>query len=118
MIRASIALTCLLIVISCSRINTNIQDIGKHSAYPESVARVKELPDNTWVTLTGKIVRGLGDNLYLFQDSSDEIKVAITDKAWNGESYNPEIKVKLTGKINLNMHGIQINVDQIEQLTE
>lgn len=125
MIRISITLTCLLIIIGCSEIkndvkdvNTDIQDIGKQSAFPESVTRARELPDDTWVTLTGKIVRDLGDHLYIFQDSTDEIKVSITEKAWNGVSFNPEIKVKITGKVNFNMHGIQINIVKVEQLAE
>ena len=116
--RASIALTSLLLMVSCSQINAGVQDIGRHSAYPETVARARDLPNNTWVTLTGKIIRNIGDSLYLFQDSTDEIRVAIAQKAWNGVSFNPEVKVRITGKVDLNFQGIQINVDQVELLVE
>lgn len=132
MIRVSIAFTCLLIMISCTQmetgikevntgihdINTDIQDINMESAYPESVARARQLPDDSWVSLTGKIIKNLGDNQYIFQDSSDEIKITVTDQAWNGLSFNPKTKVKITGKVDITMHGIQINIANIEKLAE
>ncbi len=132
MIRVSIALTCLLIMISCSQmktdihdvnkdihdINTDIQDASMESAYPESVARARQLPDDSWVTLTGNIIQNLGDNQYIFKDSSDEIEITVTAKAWNGLSFNPKVKVKITGKVDFTMHGIQINIANIEQLAE
>jgi uncharacterized protein (TIGR00156 family) len=113
-----ILLASLLVLMGCSQVNTDIQNIGRHSAYPETIARARELPANTWVTLTGSIIRSLGNDQYIFQDSTDTIKVAITDQAWNGTDFKPNMQATITGKVELNGSGIRINVAQVKAHTD
>ncbi|MFO5770104.1 YgiW/YdeI family stress tolerance OB fold protein, partial [Klebsiella pneumoniae] len=42
-----------------------------------TVANAKSLRDDTWVTLRGKIVERISDDLYKFQDASGVINVDI-----------------------------------------
>jgi uncharacterized protein (TIGR00156 family) len=40
------------------------------------------LPDDTWVTTQGYIVRALGDEMYLFKDDSGQIRIEIENDLW------------------------------------
>lgn len=100
----------------CSRLNSEIQDVGEESAYEETVARAKEELDDTWVTLNGKIVEKIGDSLYIFRDSTGEIKVRIDDQTWGGQEFKLGMKVKLTGKVDKGFTGFEIAVSKVEVL--
>ncbi len=63
-----------------------------------TVANAKSLRDDTWVTLRGKIVERISDDLYKFQDASGVINVDIDHKRWNGVTVGPQDTVEIQGK--------------------
>ncbi|TBL30287.1 NirD/YgiW/YdeI family stress tolerance protein, partial [Klebsiella oxytoca] len=64
-----------------------------------TVAKAKTLSDDTWVILTGKITKKIGDELYVFEDTTGAINVEIDQKRWRGQTVTPENTVKIEGKI-------------------
>ena len=108
----------LTLLFGCTQLNTDIQDSGSESAYPESVALAKNATTDTWVVLTGKITTHVGDNIYLFQDKTDEIRIKIDNAAWEGLSFNPSQQVSIKGKVIHAISGVRVDVSKIEAKTK
>lgn len=107
----------LMSMVGCAKLDSEVQGIGKDSAYVDTVARVRDEIDDAWVTLNGKIVKNYGDGLYFFRDATGEIRVRIDDKAWDGMEYNPGMSVILTGKVNKEFTGVEMVVKKVEVVT-
>jgi len=55
--------------------------------------------DDTWAILTGKIIRHIRKDDFIFADATGEIKVEIDDKVFAGQRVDADTKVRLTGEI-------------------
>lgn len=78
-----------------------------------TVANAKSLRDDTWVTLRGKIVERISDDLYKFQDASGVINVDIDHKRWNGVTVGPQDTVEIQGEVDKDWNSVEIDVKQI-----
>lgn len=78
-----------------------------------TVAKVKDLSDDTWVILTGKITKKIGDELYVFEDSTGGINVDIDNKRWRGQTVTPDNTVRIEGKVDKEWTSTEIDVKQI-----
>lgn len=85
----------------------------------KTVTEVKNLPDNTWVELTGSIVSqvpGSKDD-YIFKDSTGEINVEISHKRFMGHDVTPQNTVRIIGKVDKDFMGpIEVDVKKLEVL--
>jgi uncharacterized protein (TIGR00156 family) len=82
-----------------------------------TVAEARSLPDDARVALRGNIVRGLGDEKYLFRDKSGEIVVEIDDELWRGQTVAPTDSVEIRGEIDRDWGiSVEIEADQIRKL--
>ena len=82
-----------------------------------TVANAKSLRDDTWVTLRGKIVERISDDLYKFQDASGVINVDIDHKRWNGVTVTPQDTVEIQGEVDKDWNSVEIDVKQIRKIT-
>ncbi|MFG0739914.1 MULTISPECIES: YgiW/YdeI family stress tolerance OB fold protein [Proteus] len=78
-----------------------------------TVAKAKDLSDDTWVILTGKITKKIGDELYVFEDTTGGINVDIDNKRWRGQTVTPENTVRIEGKVDKEWTSTEIDVKQI-----
>ncbi|HBQ1045006.1 TPA: YgiW/YdeI family stress tolerance OB fold protein [Klebsiella pneumoniae] len=81
-----------------------------------TVANAKSLRDDTWVTLRGKIVERISDDLYKFQDASGVINVDIDHKRWNGVTVGPQDAVEIQGEVDKDWNSVEIDVKQIRKI--
>jgi uncharacterized protein (TIGR00156 family) len=83
-----------------------------------TVEEAKKLRDDTPIQLQGQIVRALGDEKYVFRDSSGEIVVEIDDDAWRGVTIGPDDRVEIRGEIDKDIPGfpVEIEVDAVKKL--
>ena len=81
-----------------------------------TVANAKSLRDDTWVTLRGKIVERISDDLYKFQDASGVINVDIDHKRWNGVTVGPQDTVAIQGEVDKDWNSVEIDVKQIRKI--
>jgi uncharacterized protein (TIGR00156 family) len=88
---------------------------GLSSFAARKVSEVKNLPNNTDVTLEGKIERKLRRGQYLFNDGTGTITVEIDHKEWRGQTVSPEDVVVLYGDVDRSYNGLKIEVDWIEK---
>lgn len=81
-----------------------------------TVENAKSLRDDTWVTLRGKIVERISDDLYKFQDASGTVNVDIDHKRWNGITVTPKDTVEIQGEVDKDWNSVEIDVKQISKV--
>jgi uncharacterized protein (TIGR00156 family) len=81
-----------------------------------TVAEALELPDDTDVKLQGYIVKALGDENYEFRDDSGTIVVEIDDDEWHGLEVTPDLHIELSGEIEKDWNGTELEVDTLRKL--
>ena len=68
-----------------------------------TVSEARNLPQNSWVVLSGNIVNALpGGRNYTFRDSSGEITVDIDHRVWRGLTVGASDMIEIRGEINMN----------------
>lgn len=78
-----------------------------------TVEQAKDLPDDTWVSLEGYIVKQLDKKHYEFKDSTGSIVVDINDRRWEGQVVTPETKVRLDGKIDKEFVSLEVDIKRV-----
>lgn len=81
-----------------------------------TVSQVKEMRDDTPVIIQGNIVQRMGDEKYLFQDSTGSITVEIDRKDWRGQTVTPSDTVKLYGEVDSGLFKTEVDVDYVEKM--
>lgn len=90
---------------------------GSPGAEMLTVAQAKNLPDDTYVILTGNIINKIGKEDYIFKDASGEIQVEIDRDLFYGLELGPKDTVRLTGEIDRERNKpIQIDVKHMQVL--
>jgi uncharacterized protein (TIGR00156 family) len=79
-----------------------------------TVKAVKQLHDDTPVTLVGYLIKQTGEDHYLFKDSTGTITVEIDDAHFHGRKITPQTKIKLYGEVDKEHHGTKIEIDRFE----
>ena len=81
-----------------------------------TVSQVKEMRDDVPVIVQGHIVQRMGDDKYLFEDSTDSVTVEIDRKDWRGQTVTPSDTVKLYGEVDAGLFKTEIDVDYVEKI--
>lgn len=81
-----------------------------------TVKQVMEMRDDVPVIVKGNIVQRMGDEMYLFEDSTGTIRVEIDDDEWRGQTVTPTDTVKLYGDVDRGIFKTEIEVNYIEKL--
>lgn len=74
-----------------------------------------DLKDSTRVALKGHIVQHLGDDQYLFKDTTGTIQLDIDDHIWRGVVVAPADTVIVYGKIDRDFNSLEVDVKKIEK---
>lgn len=81
-----------------------------------TVDKAKGMSDDSWITLSGNIEKRLGDENYLFRDSTGTMTVEIDHKRWNGQMISPSDKVEIQGELDKDFGSVELDVKQIRKL--
>ena len=84
-----------------------------HGQTITTVNEAKNLPQDSWVVLTGNITNAWSGNYYTFRDSSGEILVEIEWNVWRGLSVNVSDIVEIRGEVRINSGQASIRVRAI-----
>lgn len=74
--------------------------------------------NNSPVELTGYLVKSLGDEHYLFRDTTGDVEVEIDNALWRNIEVNSDSKVTLRGEVDDEWQGIEIEIDSMTLVTE
>ena len=83
---------------------------------PVTVAEALNLPRNSWVTLSGYIIRRQRDEYYTFRDSTGEITVEIDRDVWRGLSVDASDRVVISGEVEIERRQVTVDVKAIRKL--
>lgn len=79
-----------------------------------TVSAAQEAVDDSWVILSGTILRQVGEERYLFQDATGTMVVEIDHEDWGNVTVNPETILRISGEIDREWGTTEIEVKQIE----
>lgn len=81
---------------------------------PVTVHQALQLKDDTPVVLVGQIERSLGNEKYLFKDTTGTVTVEIDDDDWHGVQVTPENTVEIHGEVDKEMFKeTKIDIDRV-----
>ena len=80
-----------------------------------SVTEVVSLPDKSPVVMRGRITKNMGDEIYLFEDSSGTIMLEIDEEDWNGKTVRVDDIVTVYGNVDKGVNYTEIDVESIEK---
>ncbi len=81
-----------------------------------TVKQVMEMRDDVPVIVKGNIVQRMGDETYLFEDSTGSISVEIDDDEWRGQTITPSDSVKLYGEVDRGIFKTELDINYVEKL--
>lgn len=81
-----------------------------------TVEQAKGLTDEAMVVLRGNIQKKIGDEMYVFVDTTGSINVEIDDEDWNGMNIGAEDMVEIKGEVDKGWTSVEIDVDQIQKV--
>ena len=78
------------------------------------ISEARNLPHDSWVTLSGNIITMLpGGRQYTFRDSSGEITVDIGPKEWRRVTVNASDRVEISGEVKVQRGQVHIKVHTV-----
>ena len=80
-----------------------------------SVMEVIEMPDKTPVKMRGRIKQNMGEQMYLFEDSSGTIVMEIDEEDWNGNTVRVDDMVTVYGNVDKGGRVTEIDVTSVEK---
>lgn len=90
--------------------------VGPDVSSVVTVEQVKNLRDDTYVTLQGNIIQSIGDEKYTFKDKTGTITVEIDNEDWNGATVSPEDMVEIKGEVDKGWTKLEIEVDSVKKV--
>ncbi|MDE5615594.1 MAG: NirD/YgiW/YdeI family stress tolerance protein [Alphaproteobacteria bacterium] len=117
------------IVAICAAVFATAANAGFVSAQPVSsaggfignetivtVKQAKDMRDDTYVVMQGKIVSQVKGDKYTFEDGTGSITVEIDDDDWRGQTVSPSDTVKIYGEVDRGFMNVEIDVDTIQKM--
>ena len=80
---------------------------------PSTVAQVLTYSDDTPVVVNGQIEKSLGNEKYLFKDSTGSVTIEIDDEDWRGLNVTPKDTITIRGEIDKDLFKTEIDVDSV-----
>lgn len=108
-----------LALTACSQnqpVTAAAQSVSNGAAFSNviSVQQALSSADDTYVTLEGTLLNKAGNEAYLFSDGTGKIRVEIDDDVWRGQHVgSSDNRVRLSGEIDRNHNGVELDVKQI-----
>ena len=81
-----------------------------------SVAQLKDLADDSWATLEGKLVKHLGGENYIFRDASGELEVEVDQDVWRGIEVGPDDLTRIGGEVDHSWNKTEVEVESLEKV--
>lgn len=79
-----------------------------------TVSQLAQLPNDSLVLLQGQLIKDLGDEKYLFKDSTGEIPVEIDKELWIGGGFVANENVALHAEIDVENNVVKVDVKQFQ----
>ena len=96
----------------CNACSGGISSDGRK--YSCNLDKVFKMPDDSYVTIIGNIVKQVGKEKYLVKSGNSTIVVEIDDELlWNID-VTPKNQVKITGEVERDFRSVELDASKIE----
>ena len=72
---------------------------GGNQGQQLTVKQALSAKDNSMISLVGNITQQVDGDEYLFTDGTEQIKLEIKNRVWNGLNVGPQDKIRVYGKL-------------------
>ncbi|MGX2975500.1 YgiW/YdeI family stress tolerance OB fold protein [Ursidibacter arcticus] len=119
--KLSLITTLVLSTISVSALASGFKGTanGGFTNNAQTVSRVtdiKDLRDDQYIVLQGKIVKQLTKDDFLFRDASGEIVVEIDKDDWGGTQVGPNDEIRIFGEVDKSWNKTEVDVHRVEKV--
>ncbi|EIM8481748.1 NirD/YgiW/YdeI family stress tolerance protein [Serratia marcescens] len=76
---------------------------------------VQAMREDAWVTLEGNVISQQQEEWYTFRDPTGTIKVRIPQKVWNGQHFDAQDLVRVSGQISHENGTTSLNAEVIKK---
>lgn len=95
-----LSIMTMLSLSACATAGFNGNTAKHNATATTTVAQaLKVTQDDTPVQLTGKIVRQIDNDEFIFRDKTGEIKIDVEDNAWQGLNVNENETITIFGQV-------------------
>lgn len=88
---------------------------GNSTPTVKTVAEVLKMPDDSYVSIKGNIVKKISEEHYMFKDNTGTMTVEIEQDKWNGISANSKDLIVLTGEVEKKNNYVELDVDSVQK---
>ena len=89
------------------------QGFFDESAAVKTVAAALKASDDTPAIIEGKIIKQIDKDEFIFKDSTGEIVIDVSKRAWNGQTISPADTIQIRGKVDTEWNKTEIDVKQV-----
>lgn len=79
-----------------------------------SIEKVLKMPDESFVTIEGNIVKQIGNEKYLVQSGKSTIVVEIDDELLMNITVTPKNRVRISGEVDKDFKSVELEASKIE----
>ena len=108
-----LALCAMLPICSAMAGNNSQNTVHQNAPVYWSVTEVVSLPDDTPVVMRGRITKNMGNNIFVFEDSSGTIMMEIDEESWNGNTVRVDDIVTVYGNVDKGSNYTEVDVESI-----
>lgn len=103
----------LLLTVFCATASAGFVGPGSNDSLV-TVSQVKDMRDDTRVTLEGSLVNEVADEYYTFQDGTGQLVVEIDHDELRGMLVTPDTKIRIRGDVDEGKYKSLIDVNFVE----
>lgn len=79
-----------------------------------TIDKVLKMPDESFVTIEGNIIKQIGNEKYLVQSGKSTIIVEIDDELLMNITVTPQNKIRISGEVDKDFKSIELEASKIE----
>jgi uncharacterized protein (TIGR00156 family) len=79
-----------------------------------TVEQARQTRPDTYVAVTGRIVKHVRDDYFTFKDATGQIRVEIANGVWQNRKVGPETKVRLLAEVDRSAAGPYLSVKSLD----
>ena len=92
------------------------QDTNRASV--STIQQALKMPDNSFVTIKGNIIKRLSNDEYMFKDSTGSMTIEIDEDKWQGQVINSKDVIEISGEIEKKYNSTKLDVDSITKVNK
>ncbi|MAM86287.1 MAG: stress-induced protein YgiW [unclassified Hahellaceae] len=108
----------LLLLFASTQAYAEFTGAGANEADTTVEQVIEEREEDREVSLTGFLVKQVDEERYWFKDHTGDLQVEIESAAFGGTEITPEMKIRLTGEVEVEFESVTVDVSSLEVIDQ